>query len=289
MSAPMTRLDIAELNLVIIGTLVILCALVEISRRRQWIELLRIPQQPVNTLEAVDLVVGLATILLLPSIFYRLLFIVSATVTRAPGSDDVESIDPKMVLAMALGQAAGVAVLIFLCRQRFRDGVKGWGLTLDRFGARFVQAFVGYLAVWPICFGLLYLAVFLIELVQPDFEPPEHTAILTLLSRETPTWLMVVTVASAAVLAPALEELFFRGLAQPMLIRWTGKPWLSIVLAGVTFGFFHYPLVHTIPALALFGVFLGFLYARTRSLTLTILLHVAFNGKTLLWLAMGAE
>jgi membrane protease YdiL (CAAX protease family) len=41
--------------------------------------------------------------------------------------------------------------------------------------------------------------------------------------------------------------------------------------------------------LTIFGAFLGYLYARTRSLTLVILLHAAFNAKTLLWIAIGAE
>jgi len=289
MPTQFTRLDLAELILVAVGVLVILCGAVVIGRRRTWNQILSLPPPPANVLEPADMLMGLAAILLLPSIFYRLLSIGATSTTTGPATIDGDVAEPRQVLAMALGQLLGAAFIVFLCRQRFQNGVAGWGLTVNRIGVRFIQALGGYLALWPVCFGLLHLTVFLIRLASPDFKLPEHSAILTLLSDQTPPWMIVVSLMSTAIFAPTLEELFFRGLLQPALMRWTGRPWASILFAGVAFGLFHYPLIHTIPALAAFGIFLGFVYAKTRSLTLTILLHAAFNGKTLLWLAMGAE
>lgn len=287
MPAQLTRLDLAELAVVAIGVLVILSALLVIRRRRLWADVLQFPPSPPNVFEPVDLLVGLAVVLILPSMFYRLLSGGAAPPTTSGPSSELS--DPTQILAMTLGQAVGILLLLMLGRMRFLGGIPGWGLKLDRLGARCFQALGGYLAIWPICFGMLHLSVFIIQLLDRDFVPPEHSAILTLLSGQSSTWMIVVTILSAAVLAPILEELFFRGLLQPFLIRWTARPWPSILVTGIIFGFFHYPLIHTIPALAVFGVFLGYLYAKTRSLTLVILLHIIFNGKTLLWLALGGR
>lgn len=287
MPAQLTRMDLAELAVVAIGVLVILSALYFIHRRRMWADVLQLPSSPPNVLEPVDLLFALAVVLILPSILYRLLSGGAAPPT--PSGPSTELSDSSQVLSMTLGQAVGILLLLLLGRMRFLGGAPGWGLKLDHLGARCLEAFGGYLAVWPICFGLLHLSVFIIRMQDRDFVPPEHSAIRTLLSGQSSAWMIVVTILSAAILAPILEELFFRGILQPFLIRWTARPWPSIVLTGIIFGFFHYPLIHTIPALAVFGIFLGYLYAKTRSLTLVILLHVIFNGKTLLWLALGVR
>jgi membrane protease YdiL (CAAX protease family) len=44
-----------------------------------------------------------------------------------------------------------------------------------------------------------------------------------------------------------------------------------------------------VPALASLGLFLGYLYARTGSLTLVILFHAIFNLRTLILTAMANQ
>lgn len=289
MPTQLTRLDIAELALVAAGLVIILGGAALVTRRRAWPDVIRLPPQPANVLEPADLLIGLAAILLLPSVFYQLFSIGAAPLPDQSTSNSADNADPRHVLALAFGQAFAAMLIILLCRQRFHGGLAGWGLTVHRLAARALLAIGGYLAAWPVCFALLHLTVLLLQWIIPDFAPPEHSAILTLLSKASPPWAIAVTVLSTSVLAPTLEELFFRGLLQPALIRWTARPWASILMAGVAFGLFHYPLIHTIPALTAFGIILGYLYAKTRSLTLVILLHAAFNAKTLLWLAIGAD
>ena len=289
MPTQLTRLDIAELAVVAAGLLIILTGAIIVSRRRNWRDLLKFPPQPANVLEPADLLIALAAIFLLSSVIYKLFSIGATPGADEPVTSQPDAADPREVLALALGQALAAALIALLARQRFHDGLTGWGLTTTQLSRRALQALVGYLAAWPVCLALLHLSVAMLQWTVPEFTPPEHSAILTLLSERSPLWIIVVTVISTSVLAPTLEEFFFRGLLQPALIHWTGRPWASILFAGIGFGFFHYPLIHTIPALALFGVFLGYLYAKTRSLTLVILLHAAFNAKTLLWLALGAE
>jgi membrane protease YdiL (CAAX protease family) len=85
------------------------------------------------------------------------------------------------------------------------------------------------------------------------------------------------------VVAPAIEELFFRGVVQAGLRArrgFCGRPWTAIVVTASCFGLAHLGFataVHSalvvVPALAI-----GWVYERTRSIPLCIGLHSAFNG-----------
>ena len=94
-------------------------------------------------------------------------------------------------------------------------------------------------------------------------------------SRLTALLLNAVVVAA---LAPAVEELLFRGLGYTLLERF-GTP-LAVVVVGVTFGLSH-GLVNALPVLATFGIALAYLRSRTGSVYPAILLHAAFNGLSL--------
>jgi membrane protease YdiL (CAAX protease family) len=83
-------------------------------------------------------------------------------------------------------------------------------------------------------------------------------------------------VVSAVIAAPILEEILFRGIVLDGFLK-NYRPAKSIIWSGVIFG-----LIHFIPAQALnaafIGIALGWLYYRTRSLTLCMFLHFVNNG-----------
>ena len=78
-----------------------------------------------------------------------------------------------------------------------------------------------------------------------------------------------------AVVAPVVEEITFRGLGQSLL-RFLGR-WPAIVLAGVAFGVAH-GLVEALLVLVPFGIALGWLRDRTRSVAPGMVVHGLFNG-----------
>jgi hypothetical protein len=80
-------------------------------------------------------------------------------------------------------------------------------------------------------------------------------------------------------LAPAIEELTFRGLGFTLLLPY--GTWVAILVTGVLFGAVHGLLV-ALPILALFGIAVGWLRARTDSVYPPMLLHATFNGTALL-------
>lgn len=133
-------------------------------------------------------------------------------------------------------------------------------------------------------------AVMRIETLQP---PPNRIAAATLVTvigvaaslaasgTEKPQ-----VVVKLMLLAPLIEELFFRAVVQRALLeRWPARPVLANGLTALAFGVAHLayaPLPHALaviaPALAI-----GLVYQRCRALAPCIALHAAFNAAWLLW------
>lgn len=289
MTARWTRLDTMECILLAAGAAALMVWISVTTRRKAWRALLQLPA-PIGTgLQPLDAAVGFLLRWGLPMLVFRAIASPAAdeaTPSTAPSGDALPTND--QIIASAAGQALAVCGLLAIGAIRLPGGWAGWGLDFARGLKRLGQAVLIYVAFWPVCFGIMHLTLAFVRVFDAGFEPREHSTILTLLSDAFPANLRFLTVFTALILAPVTEELLFRGILQPVLVSAARNPWAGIVLAGTAFGLLHAPLAHTVPALAMFGCVLGYLYARTGSLLLPILLHVIFNGKTLLWLAIGS-
>lgn len=78
---------------------------------------------------------------------------------------------------------------------------------------------------------------------------------------------------------PFVEEMIYRGLGFSLFAPY--GTWVAILATGVLFGAAHGLLV-ALPALVAFGIAVGWLRARTRSIYPTVLVHAAFNGIALI-------
>jgi membrane protease YdiL (CAAX protease family) len=96
---------------------------------------------------------------------------------------------------------------------------------------------------------------------------------------------VVLLVVIVVVLAPVIEELFFRGLFQRATYRRFGSA-LAIVLPAVVFGAVHLQPLQ-FPALVLFGLVAGMLVARFDRLGPAIWAHVGFNAIAVVALLAG--
>jgi membrane protease YdiL (CAAX protease family) len=83
-----------------------------------------------------------------------------------------------------------------------------------------------------------------------------------------------------AIAAPLVEELLFRGLLQNALTRHM-PIWGAIILSSLIFAAVHLQ-PYAIPGLMSLSIAFGYLYHRTGSLRMNILLHMANNGFALL-------
>lgn len=80
---------------------------------------------------------------------------------------------------------------------------------------------------------------------------------------------------AVCILAPVLEEMLFRGIILRSFLQQYAR-WPAIAGSAALFGFAHMNLYQYIGA-TMMGMFLGWLYERTRSLLPCIALHAAYN------------
>jgi membrane protease YdiL (CAAX protease family) len=94
----------------------------------------------------------------------------------------------------------------------------------------------------------------------------------TFLERGDPTVILVAFL----LVAPAAEEIFFRGVVYNAWEREHG-PWVALIGSAALFAVIHTSLFALIPIFAL-GVALALVYRSTRSLAATIAMHAGFNA-----------
>lgn len=107
----------------------------------------------------------------------------------------------------------------------------------------------------------------------------------SLTDRATDPLGVVLLILVVAIAAPIIEELFFRGLVLRSIENRLGPAW-AIVLSGLVFGATHFELLQ-LPALAGFGMVLGYVAWRTGRLGPSIVAHMAFNGVAVASLLAG--
>jgi membrane protease YdiL (CAAX protease family) len=202
--------------------------------------------------------------------------------------------DPRTTLvAMPAAQVLVVAMCLVAGRLTFSNGWRGFGIGRRPIGRDAVWAVGAWLVSLAMCAGIYWITVRLVEWIHPQSQETPHQILTALRDPSMPGALRFLAVAGALVLAPASEELFFRGVLQSgvkklVFARWGSlwHRWIALGLTAALFGAMHYATPHQVPALIALGLLLGYLYERTGSLTLPVLVHLLFNGKSLLWNAL---
>ena len=136
-----------------------------------------------------------------------------------------------------------------------------WARALGLAGVVFVVCFIGLGLLDRVFHGGQEQAL------TPDRWQPKHAAAFA------------ANFVVIAVIAPVVEELLFRGIGFHLLRRFGDTT--AILATGFAFGLYH-GLVNALPILALFGVALAWLRARTRSVYPGMLVHAAFNSVALI-------
>ncbi len=108
-----------------------------------------------------------------------------------------------------------------------------------------------------------------------------HPVLKSLSDNPHSPWVWIVA-GIAVLIAPIQEEIVFRGFLQTSILRLTGRPWVSILIAGAVFGAVHL-LGGRVPWYAVVSVFvlglaMGLAFEKTRSLGTSIAMHVGFNA-----------
>lgn len=290
-AAEFTPLDYSEFTLLGVGILVLLGCAANLVRNPRAAALTSDPDPPRFN------IVGILLVYFVTIVASQ--FAVIAAAPDKPASQptsqtttspaDSKLAPRQLALATVCSPVAGLLIAVPLARRRVTGGLRAWGLSASHLGRSIKTATLVYLAVWPLCAGALWTTKKIIYLMDPARKIEAHATLDALRHPDNPLWIPVCLVLGAAVLAPLYEELFFRGMIQTATARFTRSPWIAVLVSALIFGLLHYSNVDTIPPLIIFGLVLGYVYALTRSLTTTFLIHLLFNSKTLIWLFCGAE
>jgi membrane protease YdiL (CAAX protease family) len=128
---------------------------------------------------------------------------------------------------------------------------------------------------------LVFIGFLLIsKLLTEVFGEPKDQALVTDVKDEDTLGVLIVYGTLICVVAPFVEELFFRGFMFTTLARKLG-PWWGMLIVGVVFGLGHAPAPWiSLVALGAFGVGLCLLYWRTESIIPGMALHALNNSIT---------
>ena len=138
------------------------------------------------------------------------------------------------------------------------------------------QALLRWLAILPVLWFFSFTWQLLLQALghAPDFQ----LAVRLFIADRDP-WHRLAFIGFAVVAAPVAEEILFRGLLLPLLIRNLGAAG-GLTLVALGFAALHAD-AGTFLVLAIFSVALSLAYARTGTLAVPILMHALFNGANL--------
>lgn len=143
----------------------------------------------------------------------------------------------------------------------------GYALDSSNFGGR------SGLSMALIVSAMTLAAAFVIEpisMMLPDMSEAMKMAMERML--KGPVWIVLISV---SVFAPFFEEWLCRGIILRGLLK-KMKPGWAIVISALVFGLIHMNLWQAIPAFII-GAILGYVYYKTGSLKLTMLMHCVNN------------
>jgi len=92
-----------------------------------------------------------------------------------------------------------------------------------------------------------------------------------------PIWLI-----TASLVAPVVEEVVFRGAILRALLQQKWNPWVAILISAAIFGIIHLNLTQGVSAFVV-GIFMGWLFYRTRSIWPGVILHLMNNTISSVW------
>lgn len=173
----------------------------------------------------------------------------------------------------------GIGLVAIVAMMRVARRTWGEAFGADRLPpGRAVCLGVGaYLAAMPMVtvWALLYRII--LETLHYPVQPQE--VIQLFVDASYPAWLKVYIAVVAVTLAPVAEEILFRGIALPVVLRRFGlRP--AVIIISATFAAVHFSLPAVAP-LFVIAVAFAIAYVYTGSIVVPIVMHTVFNGVSL--------
>lgn len=169
----------------------------------------------------------------------------------------------------------GVALLIVwgLIRRRNSSWNEAFGMNWQGLKRAAGQGLASYVGIIPIVFVTSFL--YQLFLYAAGYPVTLQDVVAIFLEPQS-GWSLFFLLLLAVVVAPLVEEVLFRGMLLPVLMK-KMSPGTAIVISSIFFAGIHQHLPSFVPLFAL-AVVLAMLYIYSGSLWTPIVLHAVFNG-----------
>jgi membrane protease YdiL (CAAX protease family) len=214
---------------------------------------------------------ALAVVLFIVSIFGLAVFAIVALTD--PSIDQAEDLPVAATQALTFIQDV---IFVFVAWLAVRLSV---GETpRERFGLVRPTGVLNVLRWTAAAYAIFWVAAIVLSAI---FGAPDDQSLVTDLREEDALGVVIAWAVLICVLAPVVEEFFFRGFMFTVLARRMGVAW-AVVVDGIVFGIGHAAGAELIQLLALaaFGMGLCILYWRTQSIIPCMALHALNNSIT---------
>lgn len=195
-------------------------------------------------------------------LLWCLIYCVTAFVGNIAG--DITGRDVIMSWTMLLGFILMIVIYI---------GKHYVELSFGCIGKRMVWPSVGMSVLIAVSYVLVLVAVFVLIDIEQFF--PKEVESLNETGKHL--FLGIAGVLNGCIICPVLEEIGVRGILLGGLLKSQCRPWIAIIVTALTFALLHGVGVHFVVSLV-FGIILGWLYWRTRSIILCMIIHIVNNS-----------
>ena len=211
-----------------------------------------------------------------------LLFMAVGARPESAGPAPPDRVLGAVVLQTLLFHGLGAGVVASIMRRQgfsWKDAFNGGNQPAGR---SVLQGVFYYLAAMPAVLLVSLIYNRLLNITGYPIEPQPSIQLFT--GPEYPASLKLILAALAVVIAPAVEEILFRGIALPLLLR-RFNPVAAILLVSLAFAAIH---MHVPSLAALFTISAAFAlaYLATGSLLAPMVMHSLFNSFNLILLLL---
>ena len=196
----------------------------------------------------------------------------------------IEDTDNLIISQSSLGAASAITILIAIIAASilFDDGIIGFGIDIRTIKTDSLRAVKVLAKTYPAILSLMLTVGYLAPIISNgEMQMPSHP-LLDYANNSGSIYVIIFVAFIAVVLAPAIEEILFRGYVQTKLSDNLQSRLYAILLTSIIFAVIHGgELWLHWPALFLFSCALGYVYEKSGSLLQAIFMHAIFNAVNL--------
>lgn len=225
---------------------------------------------------ALILIAGALIIWLSQIVGYSTLLSLTSVVATESDHESVGVSSAKAIGMLGQYLGAGLAIAFILSAM---PPIRS-ALTRDWKPIAIPIGFLAMILAYPLCAATGALVEWIRQfLSESAVDPLAHQTLRALVDAQPTLWWWL-TLLGAALGAPIIEELIYRGFLQNGLQRLMRSPWPAILTTSVVFTVIHAGAVEprAMPVLFVLSVSLGVVYARTGRILAPIAMHTAFNA-----------